>query len=138
MAMVGLQFHLVFASEPLDFGSAILELGPGDDICEQGHILISNSVAQWDTSAGQDVMTVTFSVNDGSVQVALVQGLLSFVRNLPPFQRMLENDGILSGKKSNVINSSSSWVDDEVRDCLVEAAINDTRVAKELSTGATI
>ncbi|EXJ86729.1 hypothetical protein A1O3_03683 [Capronia epimyces CBS 606.96] len=127
------QFHLAFASESLDFGNAIIELGPDDDRCGKGRILIPNSVAQWDTNDGQDVMSVTFSVNDETVQVARVQGLLTFVRNLPQFKNLLKQGGPLKDDNSELMNMLSSWVGDDVRGCLVEAALNYTEAQQEIT-----
>ncbi|EXJ67593.1 uncharacterized protein A1O5_08938 [Cladophialophora psammophila CBS 110553] len=133
MINIGTQFHLAFASESLDFGNAILDLGPEDDRCDKGRILIPNSVAQWDTSNGHDVMSVTFSVNDETVQVARIEGLLSFVRNLPQFKTLLKKDGLLKGADSDLMGILSSWVGDDVRGCLVEAALNYATAAQEIT-----
>ncbi|OAP56518.1 hypothetical protein AYL99_09697 [Fonsecaea erecta] len=133
MINIGTQFHLAFASESLDFGTSLLDLGPEDDRCDKGRILIPNSVAQWDTSNGHDVMSVTFSVNDETVQVARVQGLLSFVRNLPQFKTLLKKDGLLKGADPDLMSTLSSWVGDDVRGCLVEAALKYAAAAKEIS-----
>ncbi|KIW93727.1 uncharacterized protein Z519_05041 [Cladophialophora bantiana CBS 173.52] len=133
MINIGTQFHLAFASESLDFGNAILDLGPEDDRCDKGRILIPNSVAQWDTSNGHDVMSVTFSVNDETVQVARIEGLLAFVRNLPQFKTLLKKDGLLKGADSDLMGILSSWVGDDVRGCLVEAALNYATAAQEIT-----
>ncbi|KAK5048560.1 hypothetical protein LTR84_005651 [Exophiala bonariae] len=133
MVMIGDQFHLAFASESLDFGNAIIELAPEDDRCDKGRILIPNSIAQWDTSNGQDVMSVTFSVNDETVQVARVEGILEFVHRMPQFQNLLSLDGPLKGADTDLMNMLSSWVGDDLRGCLVEAALNYTEAAQELT-----
>lgn len=133
MINIGSQFHLSFASESLDFGNSIIELGPEDDRCDKGRILIPNSVAHWDTSNGEDVMSITFSVNDETVQVARVQGLLQFVWDLPQFKSLLKKDGLLKGDNTDIMNMLSSWVGDDVRGCLVEAALNYTTAAQEIT-----
>lgn len=133
MVMIGDQFHLAFASESLDFGNAIIELSPEDDRCDKGRILIPNSVAQWDTSNGQDIMSVTFSVNDETVQVARVEGILEFVHKMPQFQNLLSLDGPLKGADTDLMNMLSSWVGDDLRGCLVEAALNYTEAAQEIT-----
>jgi len=125
MIMVGDHYHLSFASESLDFGDAIVELGPEDDRCGNGRIMIPNSIAHWNTSDGQDVMEVTFSVNDETVQVARVQGILEFVLGLPQLQTMKEG-GELDNGNLDLLNMVSSWVGDDIRGCLVEAALNYT------------
>ncbi|KIV94872.1 hypothetical protein PV10_02593 [Exophiala mesophila] len=133
MVMIGDQFHMAFASESLDFGNSILELGPEDDRCGKGRILIPNSIAHWDTSAGQDIMSITFSVNDETVQVARVEGILKFVQNLPQFKTLFSQDGPFKGADSDLMNMLSSWVGDDIRGCLVEAALNYTETAQEIT-----
>ena len=133
MVMIGDQFHLAFASESLDFGNAIIELGPEDDRCDKARILIPNSIAGWDTSNGQDVMSVTFSVNDATVQVARIEGLLKFVLNMPQFNSLLSKDGPLKGADADLMNMLTSWVGDDIRGCLVEAALNYTEAAQAIT-----
>ena len=124
MINIGTQFQLAFGSESLDFGNAILELGPEDDRCEKGRILTPNTVARWDTRGSQDVMTVTFSVNDETTQVARLHGLLTFVRKLPQFKTLLKRDGFLKGADTDLASVLSSWAGDDVRGCLIESAAN--------------
>ncbi|KIW66252.1 hypothetical protein PV04_08451 [Phialophora macrospora] len=126
MINIGNQFQLAFASESLDFGDSILELGPDDDRCERTRILTPNTVVRWDTGGGQDVMTVTFSVNDETTQVSRVRGLLSFVHNLPQFKTLLKRDGLLKGADADLVSILASWVGDDVRGCLIESAANYT------------
>ena len=123
-------FHMAFASKALDFGSAILELDEDDDPCDKGRILIPNSISQWDTA--QDVMTMTFSVDDKTVQIARIRGLLSFVRGLPQFKGLWKKKGPLKGELLDLMNVLSSWSGDNVRACLVESAVNATLATTEL------
>ena len=118
------QFHLAYASEALEFGDAFVELTPDVDPCERGRILIANSISSWDTE--QDVMTITGSVDDVTVQVARLYGLLSFVRGLPQWRGMLQKDGPLNHGNRDEVNQLASWVGDDVRACAVESALNYT------------
>ncbi len=77
-------------------------------------------------------MTVTFSVDDTTIQVARVQGLLGFVLDLPPVKALLEEDA-RRDDQSDALNLLSSGVGDDVRACLVEAALNYTEATH--STG---
>jgi hypothetical protein len=129
MINIGNQYQLAFASESLDFGKTILELGPEEDRCETGSVITPNTVARWDTASGQDVMTVLFSVNDESTQVARLHGLLPFVRNLPQFKTLLKRNGILKGADADLVSILASWVGDDVRGCLIESAANFTGVS---------
>ena len=119
-------FHIAFASKALDFGSAIFELDEYDDPCDKGRILIPNSISQWDTV--QDVMTMTFSADDRTVQIARIHGLLSFVRGLPQFNGLWKKNGPINGELLDLMNVLSSWLGDNVRACLVESAVNATGV----------
>ncbi|OCT47297.1 glycosyltransferase family 91 protein [Cladophialophora carrionii] len=131
MINIGNQFQLAFASESLDFGDSILELGPDDDRCEKSRILTPNTVVRWDTGSGQDVMTVTFSVNDETTQVSRIRGLLGFVRNLPQFKTLLKRDGLLKGADADLVSILASWVGDDIRGCLIESAANYTGITME-------
>lgn len=145
-------FYLSFASESLDFGNAILEYGPDDDRCAKGKILIPMSISRWDTHAHvldmatyspdrgsvityrtseknkTDVMTATFSVDDTSVQVARISGLLALVLSIPQVKALDKMEpSTEDGESAELKNIFSSWVADDVRGCLVEAAINYTQ-----------
>ncbi|KIW12575.1 hypothetical protein PV08_09852 [Exophiala spinifera] len=130
---IGSHFHLAFASESLDFGTSLVELGPQDDRCHKGRILIPMSIAQWDTTHRQDIMTVTFSIDDATVQVARVQGLLKYILHLPQFKTLFKKDGLLKGEEAEFMNLLSSWAGDDVRGCLVEAALNYTEAQHEIT-----
>jgi hypothetical protein len=81
---------------------------------------------------GQDVMSVTFSVNDETVQVTRVEGILRFVLGLPQFKTM-KDGGELDSGNLDLMNMLSSWIGDDVRGCLVEAAVNYTDAAQEVT-----
>ena len=122
MVNIGRQYQLAFISESLDFASAILDLDPGEDRCEKGHILTPNTVARWDTSGSQDVMTMTFSINEESTQVTRLHGLLGLVHRLPQFKTLLKRDGLLKGADADLVSIVASWIGDDIRGCLVESA----------------
>ena len=125
MMLAGTDFYLAFASEPLGFGTAIVELMPGDDGCEKGRFLIPNSIARWE--APDDTMSVTFSVDDSTVQVTRIRGLLEFVRHMPPIQEMQRAKASKSIDEEKLSSMAASWVGDDVRACLLESALNLTQ-----------
>lgn len=127
---IGKQFQLAYASESLDFGSAFAPLGPEDDPCDQSRVLIPNSISRWDTGSGRDVMSLTLSANEETVQVARLHGLLSLIQSLPQFKTLLRKEGLLKGADSDLVDILSSWVGDDVRGCLLESAQNFTGVGQ--------
>ena len=126
MINIGKQFQLSFASESLAFGNAILEMGAQEDQCDKRRILSPNSIARWDTSNGQDIMSMSLGVNDETVQVARIEGLLTLVKNLPQFKTLLKRDGLLKGANTDLMSILTSWVGDDVRGCLLESVANYT------------
>lgn len=131
MINIGSQFHLAFTSQPVSFGSTMIELTPEDDPCKKGAILLPMSIAQWNTTDRQDVMTMTFTVDDQTVQAARIHGLLSFVHGLPHSQALSRHDGSVDATQDELTNILASWAGDEVRACAVEAALNLTITTKE-------
>ena len=152
MTRVDNQFYLSFASESLSFGSAIVEDDPDVDPCSKGRIMIPMSISRWDTlphiqidpgvgvdsgvhdrhaiapfldsRSGTDVMTATFSIDDTTVQVARIVGLLEFTRQIPQVKALQKMRPSENKEESDVKNMLSSWVADDIRGCLVESAIN--------------
>lgn len=129
MIRQGTHFHLAYTSESLEFGNSLVDLGLADDRCGKGRILIPNSIAQWDVEGGQDVMTVTFSVDDKTVQVARIHGMLGLVQRLPPVQNLLRPGLLFRGEDVDVRDYALSLGGNEIRACLVESALNYTAAA---------
>jgi hypothetical protein len=75
---------------------------------------------------------MTFSVDDKTVQVARVPGLLSFVRGLRQFKGLLKKNGQPKSELPDLMNVLLSWLGDDVRACLVESAVNATLATTEL------
>ena len=85
-------------SSPLDFGAGTLFDGNAfTDPCKTGRIMIINSIALWDMNARTaysdktDVMTVTVTVNDATVQAMRLSGILKLIRGLPSIQRLVDH-----------------------------------------------
>jgi beta-1,2-mannosyltransferase len=132
LVKTGPRFHLTYASNSLELGSAALSAEAKADPCENGRILIPNSVALWDTSSGRDIMTITLSVQDSTVQVARVQGLLSLTRNLPRLQELLTYDSAPVGQQER-LGMHYSLIGEDVRACSVEAAIQHAIMLSKVS-----
>lgn len=84
MTTNGTAFWFDYFSEALDFGSVMLKDPPRNEICDANRILISNSIARIEPR--KDLMTVSFSVNDETVQVARIKGVQALADRLPQFQ----------------------------------------------------
>jgi len=122
MTSVGSHFYLTFASESVDFGTAALDPPARADPCGAGRILIANSISHWDRSNGQDVMTLSFSVDDSSVQVTRLHGLAAFIERLLHFHDSLKHS--ISKGGEGFWDLRWSVVGSEVLACSVEAATN--------------
>ncbi|KAL2435610.1 Beta-mannosyltransferase 1 [Exophiala dermatitidis] len=83
-------FYLTYASQALDFGEGVvMDADALADPCGKGRIMITNSIARWDLDGRDangkqmDVMTLTLSVDDATVQVMMVAGVWNLLRGLP-------------------------------------------------------
>jgi hypothetical protein len=115
------------------------------DPCTAGRIMITNSIARWDMNtqgapeSQVDVMTVTLSVDDVTVQVARMSGIWNLLRSIPaldpyfsqvsdPVRRFTdiaeigdhENMAEILAVDPFIRASAVGW---DVRGCLEEAAL---------------
>lgn len=98
MVTNGTHFFLTYVSDPMDFGvETLLSSSRFHDPCDSGRIVIVNSISDWDTDAKTaqsgktDVMTVTLTVNDATVQAMRFSGILGLIRGLPSIQRLIKH-----------------------------------------------
>lgn len=87
LASVGQTFHIVYASDAIDFGTAVLDRR--HSACDdEARILIPNGIIHWDRRARHDLMELAVSVADRTVQVVRIRGVLGLiVRSLPDLLR---------------------------------------------------
>jgi len=104
MVTNGTSFYLTYVSNPLDFGvGTLLEEPAFTDPCKSGRIIILNSIADWDFNARTaytkvtDVMTVTATVNDATVQALRISGILKLIKGLPSIQALVKNPASVFG-----------------------------------------
>lgn len=76
-------FFLDYASAALDFRQSILTEAQYSDHCGDGRILIANGIARFDDRIGNDVMTMTVTIADSTVQVVRLYGVRALIANLP-------------------------------------------------------
>lgn len=98
----GSHFYFSYFSAPLDFGAdMVMQASALNDAGLYGRIMIANSIVSWNidelptfgattsdtlttgTPSKNDVMTLTLSVNDDTVQVMRIAGLYQYIRKLP-------------------------------------------------------
>jgi len=128
LVSVGPYFFLTYASEALEFGTAAFTPTALRHPCKEGRILIANSIASWDTHS-QDIMTLSFSIDDSTVQVARLQGLRAVLKQLPFFQQAEKHD---AWTMENQIRESG-WITlgSDVLACSVQSAANSSIAAVE-------
>lgn len=114
-------FHFDYMSDSIDFGSAALPEEAFLDPCGEGQILIANSVAKWDRSHGRDILTLSFSVGDSTVQVLQLHGLLDFIERLYPEHG---SEGAMSYRSQLSLLNKWSDTANHVLGCSMEAAAN--------------
>jgi hypothetical protein len=114
-------FHLDYMSDSIDFGSAALPEEAFLDPCGEGQILIANSVAKWDRSHERDILTLSFSVADSTVQVLQLHGLLDFIEQMYP-----EHDSQVAMAHRSQLSLLNKWSDaaNHVLGCSIQAAGN--------------
>lgn len=130
MVTNGIHYHLAYASYSLEFGSSLFDpVAAAADPCGAGRIVIANSIAQWDTD-GRDIMTVTFSVADRTVQVARLKGVLEFVAHMPGLIDVIDwrkqSPSELSAMAQDRLQMQYSEAGNDVRFCSLQAVWNYT------------
>lgn len=125
---IGSQFFLSYVSAPMDFGGAAFTTNTDEDGCDTGRILIANSVARWDHSGSQDVMTVTLSVDDSTVQVIRLTGILPYLEGQSWMEELLAEDDLGVASENYLRNMEFSAAANDVQHCAVEAATNYTKI----------
>ncbi|KAH0842392.1 glycosyltransferase family 91 protein [Fonsecaea pedrosoi] len=123
MTAHGDHFYLSFMSGPIDFGTAAMTPEAIGDPCGEGKIVIANSIARWDRRPKHDVLTLTLSVADSTVQIMQLASLSKFVSQLPHVAHL---DGVFLADMST--RNKTEWdlrytaVSKDVLDCTMEVA----------------
>lgn len=116
-------FHIDYMSDSIDFGDQALASTAKSDPCGEGRIMMANSIAEWDRLAGEDMMTITYTVDDVTTQTLRVHGVEAFVNSIHNRSRLG------SGKSESTAKEFSDdfelrWSDAgyDVLTCSVDAA----------------
>ncbi|KAL4896556.1 hypothetical protein BDV59DRAFT_198918 [Aspergillus ambiguus] len=116
-----INYHIAYASEPIDFGFAVLDEEARKDTCTEGRILIANSISRWYRQRGCDIMTLSLSVADRTVQIVRLAGVMDLLDTLPYIGALQSNSTDMESAFSNVPWSIAGH--DTIL-CSIEAAAN--------------
>lgn len=75
-------FHVDYMSDSVEFGDQVLTSTARSDPCVEGRIMMANSIAKLDRSAGKDLMTITCTVDDVTTQNLRMHGMEAFVDSI--------------------------------------------------------
>lgn len=92
LTSLGSDLHIAHASDTIDFGHAVLDRSMLEDPCGEAHILIANSISRWDLRDGRDVMTLSLTIADTTVQKARLHEVGRLIRRLPYINDFLKHD----------------------------------------------
>lgn len=84
----GTHFWVDYSSSALDFGHALFTQAQTEDACGSGRILLANSIARVVDLDGRDETTMSFTVDDATVQIATIRGIRQLVQELPQFKSL--------------------------------------------------
>ncbi|KAJ5755952.1 glycosyltransferase family 91 protein [Penicillium manginii] len=121
LANSGSEFHIVYTSEALDFGTAVLDEAAREAPCTEGQILIPNGIVRWDQDR-RDLLQLALSVNDHTTQVLSMRGVSQLVQSQPylmEWRRAASPDGEPWGQRWSAVGA-------DVVGCAVVAARNDS------------
>ena len=117
------QFHIDYMSDSIEYGDQALIPTAKSDPCGEGRIMMANSIAKWDRSAGKDLMTITYTVDDVTTQTLRIYGIEAFVNSMLNRSRF---DPSTSESRAYVdpdlLNQQRSDAGYNVLACSVEAA----------------
>ncbi|KAJ5983806.1 glycosyltransferase family 91 protein [Penicillium waksmanii] len=119
LANSGSEFHIVYASEALDFGTAVLDKAAREAPCTEGRILMPNGIVRWDQDR-RDLLQLALSVNDHTTQVLSLRGVSQLVQSQPylmEWRRAISPDGEPWGQRWSAVGA-------DVVGCTVVAARN--------------
>ena len=116
-------FRVDYMSSSIEYGDQALSPNAKMDPCGRGRIMMANSIADWERSAGKDLMTITYTVDDVTTQVLRIHGVEVFVNSV------LDHSGFGHGTpkstaRVNLDPADSQWSESgyNVLACSVQAA----------------
>lgn len=82
LANSGPDFHVIYASEAMDFGNAVLDPTARETPCGEEQSLVANGIVRWDQDR-RDLMQLSLSVGARSTRVVSLRGISQLVWSLP-------------------------------------------------------
>lgn len=116
-------FYLSYGSKAVDFGpNMVMDGATVVDVCTAGRIMITNSIARWDMNAHDargaqtDIMTLTLSVDDATVQVLRISGIWDLLKSLPSLAGYFGQSGTSQIEEFPAVEKvADDWLDARVR-----------------------
>ncbi|KAK5196235.1 Beta-mannosyltransferase 1 [Exophiala xenobiotica] len=116
-------FYLTYGSKVIDFGAGmVMDDETIVDVCTRGRIMITNSIARWDMNAHDargvqtDVITLTLSVDDSTVQVLRLSGIWDLLKSLPSLTGYFEQTSVNGVAEFPAIeHAEDAWQDERIR-----------------------
>lgn len=119
LANSGTGFHIIYASDAIDFGTAVLDPTARESPCDQGRILIPSGIVRWEQDRS-DLMHLALSVADRSTRIVRIRGISQLVQSLPylaEWRRGVSSDGEPWGLRWSAVGA-------DVVGCSVDAAMD--------------
>ncbi|KAJ5089516.1 hypothetical protein N7532_008200 [Penicillium argentinense] len=107
LANSGREFHMVYASEAIDFGTAVLDEAAREAPCTDGRLLMPNGILRWDQDR-RDLLQLALNVGDRSTRVLPLRGVSQLVRSLPylmDWRREASPDGQPWGQRWSAVGA---------------------------------
>lgn len=135
LANFGQQFHIVYASDAIDFGSAVLDQKARENPCSDGRILIPNGILHWNQQQEHDTIVISLSVGDQTIQLTRIRDVMKLIRSfLPMWEMQLDMETADTDELTRELRWSATAND--VMSCSVESAMNssfqDVQLAEQI------
>ena len=116
-------FRIDYMSGSIEFGDQALTSVAKSNPCGEGRIMMANSIARWDRSASEDLMIITYTVDDVTTQTLRIHGIETFVKSILDRSRSGPTTSESVGHVG-LIPTELQWsnASDNVLACSVEAA----------------
>jgi beta-1,2-mannosyltransferase len=116
-------FHVAYASDAIDFGGTVLDPQAIEHPCDEGHILIPNGIVRWDQRPAHDLIHLSLSVADHTIQVIRLHGVMKLVESLPIMAHVVPAS---NHPHLNSLSKDMRWsaAGKHVLECSVSAAMN--------------
>ncbi|OJJ98295.1 glycosyltransferase family 91 protein [Aspergillus aculeatus ATCC 16872] len=136
------EFYILYSSDALELGPAVLNQSAQTHPCSGPHIVIPYAIVRWDQRPGHDLMAVSLSVADRTMQVVHLQGVRALIDRLPVMRTGMPDLRTRDRDAEPDVPRKSRWsaAGKHVLECSVSAARNtsleNVKHAERLLTGS--